>query len=60
MALTVVAGLGALVGVVGAFTQDPALWPSESWRWAGVFLNGGGFVAAVVALFAFFVRAPGR
>lgn len=58
--LTVVAGLAALVGVVGAFTQDRALWPSESWRWAGVLLNGAGFVAAAAAVVAFFVRAPLR
>ena len=25
-------------------TQDPALPPSERWRWAGVLLNGVGFV----------------
>ena len=27
--LAAVAGLAALSAVVGAFTQDPALWPSE-------------------------------
>lgn len=51
--LAVVAGLAALVGVVGAFTQDPALWPSESWRWAGILLNGVGFLAAAAAAVAF-------
>jgi peptidoglycan/LPS O-acetylase OafA/YrhL len=51
--LACVGGLAALVGVVGAFTQDPALWPSESWRWAGIVLNGVGFVAAVAAVIAF-------
>jgi hypothetical protein len=51
--LAAVAGLAALVGVVGAFVQDPALWPSELWRWAGIVLNGVGFVAAVAALVAF-------
>lgn len=34
--LAVVAGLAALSGMVGAFVQDPALWPTEFWRWAGV------------------------
>ena len=51
--LAAVAGLAALVGVVGAFVQDPALWPSEFWRWAGIVLNGAGFVAAVAAVVAF-------
>ena len=51
------AGFGALVAVVGAFTQDPALWPSELWRWAGIVLNGAGFVAAAAAVVAF-VRRP--
>jgi hypothetical protein len=51
--LAAVAGLAALVGVVGAFVQDPTLWPSEPWRWAGIVLNGVGFVAAVAALVAF-------
>lgn len=58
--LTVVAGLAALVGMIGAFVQDPALWPSEAWRWVGVLLNGVGFGAAVVAVTAFFVWAPVR
>jgi hypothetical protein len=51
--LAIVAGLAALVGVVGAFMQDPALWPSESWRWAGILLNGVGFLAAAAAAVAF-------
>jgi hypothetical protein len=51
--LATVAGLAALVGVVGAFVQNPALWPSEFWRWAGILLNGVGFVAAAAAVIAF-------
>lgn len=51
--LATVAGLAALVGVVGAFVQDPALWPSKLWRWAGILLNGVGFVAAAAAAVAF-------
>ena len=58
--LAAVAGLGALVGVVGAFTQDPALWPSELWRWAGVVLTGAGFVAAAAAVVAFIRWEPIR
>jgi hypothetical protein len=58
--LAAVAGLGALVGVVGAFAQDPALWPSELWRWAGIVLNGVGFAAAVAAVIAFIRWEPIR
>ena len=54
VALAAVAGLAALVAVVGAFVQDPALWPSESWRRAGVVLNGVSLVAAAAAIAAFF------
>ena len=58
--LAAVAGLAALVGVVGAFVQDPALWPSELWRWAGILLNGVGFVAAAAAVIAFIRWKPIR
>jgi peptidoglycan/LPS O-acetylase OafA/YrhL len=58
--LAAVAGLGALVGVVGAFTQDPALWPSELWRWAGIVLNGVGGAAALAAVVAFIRWEPIR
>ena len=58
--LAAVAGLAALVGVVGAFVQDPALWPSELWRWAGIVLNTAGFVAAAVAVGAFIRWEPSR
>ncbi len=36
--------------VLNAFTADPMLWPSDGWRWAGVILNGAGFVAAILAI----------
>lgn len=52
LVLSVVAGLMALAAVVNAFVQDPALWPSELWRWAGIVLNGVGFVAAAAAVVA--------
>jgi hypothetical protein len=52
--LSVATGLVALAAVVNAFVQDPALWPSEFWRYAGAILNGAGFVAAVAALLAYF------
>ena len=50
------AGLMALAAVVNAFVQDPALWPSEFWRYAGVLLNGAGVVACAAALLASFGR----
>ena len=56
--LATVAGLAALVAVVGAFVQNPLLWPSESWRRAGVLLNGVGLVAAAAAIAAFFRWKP--
>ena len=52
--LTLAAGLLGLFAAVNAFTQDPALWPSEFWRYAGAVLNGVGFIAAVFAILAFF------
>ena len=48
--LSAVAGVAALVGVVGAFVQHPKLWPSEPWRWAGIVLNGAGLLAAANAV----------
>ena len=50
------AGLMALAAVVNAFVQDPALWPSEFWRYAGALLNGAGVVACAAALLASFGR----
>ena len=58
MLLAAVAGLAALVALVGAFLQDPALWPSELWRWAGVVLNSAGFLAAAAAVVAFIRWEP--
>ena len=58
--LAAVAGLAALAAVVGAFVQDPALWPSEAWRWAGIVLNSAGFAASVAAVIAFIRWEPIR
>lgn len=38
------------VAVYGAFTKDPSLWPSEGWRWAGIILNGIGFIACLAGI----------
>ncbi|VXB16499.1 conserved membrane hypothetical protein [Flavobacterium sp. 9R] len=48
--LSGLAALMAAYAVYGAFSQDPSLWPSELWRWAGVVLNGMGFLAGIKAL----------
>lgn len=58
--LAAVAGLGALGAVVGAFMQDPVLWPSELWRWAGIVLNAAGCAAALAAVVAFIRWRPSR
>lgn len=50
LVLTIATGLICVMATISAFTQDPALWPSEFWRYAGAVLNGAGAVAAVVAL----------
>lgn len=53
LALSLVAALLALVAVLGGFTKDPSLWPSEFWRWAGIVVNTIGVAAFPVALAAF-------
>ena len=53
-ALSGIATFMALAAVVNAFVQDPALWPSEFWRYAGAVLNGAGFVAGAAAVLAYF------
>lgn len=40
------AGAGALAAIVQAFQLDPALWPSTSWRYAGILLNSLGALGA--------------
>ena len=52
--VTIAAGLLGLGAVVNAFSADPALWPSEFWRYAGAVLISAGFVASVFAAVAFF------
>lgn len=48
--LSALSALMATAAVVNAFLQDPALWPSEAWRYAGVVLNGVGAVASALVL----------
>lgn len=48
--LSIVTGLICVMAVVNTFTQAPALWPSEFWRYAGAALNAAGAVAAVAAI----------
>lgn len=54
--LCAVAALMAGFTIYGAFTKDPSLWPSESWRWAGILLNGTGLVACVAGIFSMLNR----
>ena len=45
--------IGALLGfsaIYGAFTKDPALWPSEFWRYAGVAVNALGILGFLFTL----------
>ncbi|WP_379761577.1 hypothetical protein [Flavobacterium buctense] len=46
-----VAALMAGFVIYGSFTKDLSLWPSESWRWAGILLNGTGLIACVAGIF---------
>lgn len=41
------AGIGGFLAIYQAFNLDPALWPSEFWRYAGVALNSVGLLAAI-------------
>lgn len=52
--LSIAAGLFGLAAVVNAFIADPALWPSEFWRYAGAVLNGIGFLACAATVAAYF------
>ena len=54
--LSAVAGLLALYTVINAFTADPALWPSEFWRYAGVIVNAVGVLGAALAIAEAFAR----
>jgi hypothetical protein len=51
--LTSAAGLVGLSTALSAMTADPTLWASDFWRIAAAILNGGGFIAAVWAMFGF-------
>ena len=48
---------GALSGafaIYGAFTKDPALWPSEFWRYAGISVNTLAILGLVFAVKAYY------
>jgi len=47
---SVVIGLMAIWSVVNAFTANPALWPSDFWRYAGAAVNVIGIVGFVMAV----------
>jgi hypothetical protein len=46
--------------IAGAFTKDPASWPSEFWRWAGVAVNAFGVIGFLLALGTFIRRQSTR
>lgn len=50
IALSAGCGVLAALAVYQALTADPALWPSEFWRYAGIALNGAGALAALLAV----------
>lgn len=50
---TVVPVLFAAAAINNAFTASPSFWPSDFWRWAGIVLNGAGFLAALAAIVGF-------
>ena len=52
--LAAACGLLAFSAVAGAFVRDPALWPSEFWRYAGAAINAFGVAAAIAAVVAYF------
>lgn len=60
VAASVFTGLVAGSAVYNALTQDPALWPSELWRYGGAVLNGVGCLAAIRAVVSFVVSRSGR
>ena len=51
--LSAATGVFAAAAVSNALTASPALWPSESWRWAGIVLNTAGVLAALAAMVGF-------
>jgi hypothetical protein len=48
--LSLISAIFAAYAVYGGFSQDPSLWSSESWRWAGIILNGMGALAGLAAV----------
>lgn len=48
--LSALTAILAAYAVYGGFTQEHSLWPSESWRWFGIILNGVGSLAGIVAI----------
>ncbi|MGL6224233.1 MAG: hypothetical protein ACRC6L_11695 [Steroidobacteraceae bacterium] len=53
MLLAVACGLIAFSAVAGAFLKDPAFWPSEFWRYAGIAINAFGVAAAAAGAIAY-------
>ena len=47
--LTLVPCVIAAMTIWSALRLDPALWPSEFWRWAGILVNAIGVVGSALA-----------
>ena len=58
--LSIAAGLLGLGAVINAFSADPAMWPSQFWRYAGLMLNGAGAIASAWTVATFFRWRSGR
>lgn len=48
--LAALSAVAAIIPVYQAVTEDPSLWPSPFWRWAGAALNSLGVVAGLAAV----------
>lgn len=39
ISVTILFDIGALIALYQAFSSDPSLWPSDFWRYCGIFIN---------------------
>ena len=55
----VLASMGAALAgyaIAGGLTKDPALWPSEFWRYAGIAVNALGVIGFILGVKTFVGR----
>jgi len=48
--IVTIGALFAFSAIYGAFTKDPALWPSEFWRYTGIVVNSIGVLGFLILL----------